>query len=98
MSTTIENCWSTAHWLAHCEGFRVETEDGVHGFVEEVEMTDGGEPTALLVRFGKRFAHVIRVPVGAVDELDPIGEVIVLGPLSQLGHRPDRQLRIPTAA
>ena len=96
MSTTIENCWSTAHWLEHCEGFRVETEDGVHGFVEEVELDSVGDPTVLLVRFGNRFAHVIRIPIGAVDELDPIAELITLGPLSGI-RRADRQLRIPTS-
>ena len=96
MNTTIENCWSTAYWLEHCEGFRVETEDGVHGFVEEVELNSVGEARALLVRFGKRFAHVVRVPVGAIDELDPIGEAITLGPLSGL-QGADGQLRIPTS-
>ena len=96
MSTTIESCWSTAYWLQHCEGFRVETEDGLHGFVEEVELNSLGEPTTLLVRFGNRFAHVIRVPVDAVDELDPIGEVISIAPLSGVAHD-DRQLRIPTS-
>jgi hypothetical protein len=50
----------------------------------------------LLVRFGKRFAHVTQVPVGAVDELDPIAELITLGPLSGI-RRADRQLRIPTS-
>jgi hypothetical protein len=95
MSTTIENCWSTAHWLRHCEGFRVETEDGVHGFVEGVELASG-DPVAFLVRFGERFAHVTRVSVRAVDDIDPIGEVITLGPLSATA-RADRQLRIPTS-
>ena len=95
MSTTIENCWSTAHWLRHCEGFRVETEDGVYGFVEEVELASG-DPVAFLVRFGERFAHVTRVSVGAVDDIDPISEVITLGPLSGI-KRADRQLRIPTS-
>ena len=95
MSTTTDNCWSTAHWLRHCEGFRVETEDGVRGFVERVELAAGGDPVAFLVRFGERFAHVTRVPVRAVDELDAVGEVITLGPLSGVGSSADRQLRIP---
>jgi hypothetical protein len=96
MTTTVENCWSTAYWLAHCQGFRVETEDGVHGFVEEVELRDDGEPTALVVRFGKRFAHVTRTPVDAVDALDPVAELITLGPLSDTTRAADRQLRILT--
>jgi hypothetical protein len=97
MNTTTENCWSTAYWLRNCEGFRVETEDGVHGFVEKVELASGGDPVAFLVRFGERYAHVTRVSVRAVDELDPVGELITLGPLSGVPRSADRQLRIPSA-
>jgi len=96
MSTTTTNCWSTGYWLRNCEGFRVENEDGAHGFVERVELASGGDPVAFLVRLGEQYAHVTRVSVRAVDDIDPIGEVITLGPLSGTS-RADRQLRIPTS-
>jgi hypothetical protein len=97
MSTTTTSCWSTGYWLRNCEGFRVETEDGNHGLVDRVELAAGGDPVAFLVRFGERFAYVTRVPVRAVEELDPVGEMITLGPMSGVRRSADRQLRIPTA-
>lgn len=96
MTTMLDNCWSTDYWLRNCEGFRVTTERGETGFVEAVELTPAGEAEALVVRFGKEFAHSVRVPARAVEALDPVDEMIVLGPLT--GRRrlqAGRQLRIP---
>ncbi|MEP7334542.1 MAG: hypothetical protein ABI717_02065 [Actinomycetota bacterium] len=97
MTTTTENCWGTAYWLRNCEGFRVETEDGEQGYVDAVELTPGGEAAALVVRFGERFTHAVRVPVRAVEELDATSELITLGPLSGARGPAYRQLRIPAA-
>jgi hypothetical protein len=36
--------------LAHCEGFRVESGNGLLGWVEETWLGTGGEPAALAVR------------------------------------------------
>jgi hypothetical protein len=44
------DAFSREHWLAHCEGFRVETATGLLGYVEAVEPDAGGDLAALLVR------------------------------------------------
>jgi hypothetical protein len=80
MSTMLDNCWGTDYWLRNCEGFRVTTKDGETGYVDGVDLTPLGEADVLLIRFGKEVAHSVRVPVRAVETLDPIEETIVLAP------------------
>ena len=96
MTGTLDSCWSTDYWLRHCEGFRVTTEDGETGVVDAVDLTPQGDVEALVVRFGREFTHSVRVPSTAVEELDPVDETIVLGPISERRRRhANRQLRIP---
>ena len=96
VTSTLDNCWSTDYWLRHCEGFRVATDDGEAGFVDAVELTPQGDAEAFVVRFGSEFTHSVRVPVRAVEELNPVDEMIVLGPISDRRRRhASRQLRIP---
>jgi len=103
MPTTMEeigapSCWTTEYWLGHCEGYRVFTDEGPIGFVEEVLWEANEEPTALVVRVGEAFAHLLTVPVEAVEGFDPAGERVFIGSLADLGPEAfGRQLRIPTA-
>ncbi len=96
MTVSFDICWSTDYWLRHCDGFRVTTEDGEIGFVDAVDLTPQGDAEALVLRFGSEFTHSVRVPVAAVEALDPVDEAIVLGPISDRRRRhASRQLRIP---
>ncbi len=74
------SCWSADYLLAHCEGYRVESDQGRLGYVEDVVWGPGSrgqphsEPVALRVsgRYGR-----LTIPVGDVRELHAEGEWIV---------------------
>jgi hypothetical protein len=54
----------------HCAGFRVESEDGPVGFVEEVLFgADRERPAALAIRSGLFNHRVQIVPLEAVEEI-----------------------------
>ena len=42
----------SGYWLSTCEGFRVESNDGRVGIVEEIRFSPNGQPEALAVRTG----------------------------------------------
>jgi hypothetical protein len=76
---TVESehrCWNTAYLFAHCEGYRVESDEETLGYVEEVvSSTDGSEPLALrVVGDGGR----VMVTLGDAIALHPDGETIVV--------------------
>lgn len=75
--------WMEDYWLGHCEGFRVEAGSRRLGFVEEV-VGDEEEPESLLVRGGLFANRVYRIPVSAIDEIEPRAERILLRPAREL--------------
>jgi PRC-barrel domain len=93
--TTEPSCWTTDFWLRHCEGFRVFAESEPIGFVEDVLESEDGEPTALVVRVGEVFTHLLEVPVEAIDAFDPARERVLIGPLAAERMKA-YQLPIPT--
>jgi hypothetical protein len=72
--TDAPSCWTTEYWLTNCEGYRVFSEVGLIGYVEEVLRDRSHQVTALIVRAGPVFAHVIDVSVSEIEGLDPPGE------------------------
>lgn len=65
------------YWLSHCEGFRVDFVDGVHGFVEEVRHAlDPDRAPVLAVRVGRLGRRVVLVPVDDVAFVVPRAEHI----------------------
>ena len=71
------SCWSADALLARCEGYAVESEQGMLGYVERVVMEhDGTEPLALLVRSDSE--GLVTVRVDDVVELHPGGERLVV--------------------
>jgi hypothetical protein len=72
-----EESWTFEHLLAHCEGYRVDSPEGEHGYVEQVIWEPrGSRPAALLVRVG--CAGPIEIPLDDVVELRPQGERIIV--------------------
>lgn len=71
--------WTREYWLSHCEGYRVETPDGLIGFVEEVvRPPDASEASSIKVRAGLGGRSVVVVPAAAVREIVPDAERIVI--------------------
>lgn len=103
MTTTVERIgvpsgWTTEYWLGHCEGYRVFTDEGPIGFVEEVLWEAGDEPYALLARVSEAFGRVLIVRIAAVEGFDPARERLFIGPLAGLDRKiPEHQLMIPAA-
>ena len=99
------SCWTAEYLLAHCESYRVESNEGQLGYVEEVIWApDGSEPLALRVRTGFGEGGPVTIMVEDLLELDPIGERIVVRaqtgraePLETHGSsaRPKERARIP---
>ena len=75
------------YWLAHCEGFRVEADEGTIGFVESVSTGPEGEPM-LAVRAGVLGRRVLVIPAGSVAFIVPRAQRIWLhSPVRLLGTR-----------
>jgi hypothetical protein len=78
MSSTLadleHSCWSRDYLIAHCEGFRVESDEGTLGYVEEIV----AEPLALRVRSGSGDQDVVTIAIEDATELHPDGERIVV--------------------
>ncbi len=70
--------WTPDYWLAHSEGYRVDTPEGHLGFVEEIVHTSDGEPCALRVRTGFGPGGLVRVPLSAVRDVEPAAESLVV--------------------
>ena len=68
----------SAYWLRTCEGFRVESNDGPSGIVEEVCLSAGGQPEALAVRTGLFRSRLLLVPIDDVEEVLPQRKRVLL--------------------
>jgi hypothetical protein len=85
----------TAHedyWLTHCEGFRVESDGGRLGFVEEVRRPASRFEGELLgVRAGMLGRRVLLVPIEEVAYIVPRAETIWLKSSARIaGSEPRR--------
>jgi hypothetical protein len=86
-------CFDRDYWLAHCDGFRVETADGGLGFVDHVEV-DEEDGVVLAVRAGLLGRRVLLVAAGEIDFIVPRAEKIWLrSPARIIGMRPSEGAR-----
>jgi hypothetical protein len=67
-----------AYWLRTCEGFRVDSDNGRVGVVEEVRLSPGKKPQALAVRTGLFRTRVEIVPVSDVERVIPRKKRVLL--------------------
>jgi hypothetical protein len=90
-ASVLRDAFDRDYWLAHCEGFRVEADEGAIGFVESVSAGPEGEPT-LAVRAGLLGRRVLLVPAGSVAFIVPRAQRIWLhSPVHVLGTRDGRE-------
>jgi hypothetical protein len=68
----------SAYWLRTCEGFRVDSDNGRIGVVEEVHLSPGREAQALAVRTGLFRTRVEIVPVSDVERVLPRKKRVLL--------------------
>lgn len=74
-----QSCWTANYLLAHCEGYRVESNEDMLGYVEGVvRAPDGIEPLALRVRRVSGERGIFTVGLESVLELHPNSELIVV--------------------
>jgi len=76
--TPSPNGGLSAYWLSTCEGFRVDSNDGRVGIVEEVRFSPDRQPEALAVRTGLLRMRLLLVPVGEVDRIVPRRKRVLL--------------------
>jgi hypothetical protein len=80
--------FDTSYWLSHCEGFRVECQDKLIGFVENVRFESRiDRPDELIVRGGGLFGRELAIE---------IEEVAVIAPAQlrlRIRHRPQPAAR-----
>jgi hypothetical protein len=100
----LHACWTPEYVLAHCERYRIETEGGHLGYVDQVVLAPNGREAArLVVRTAE--GDRIAVAVAEVLELHPSGErIVVRAPrrpstvesgLRRAGSRPDDDALLP---
>lgn len=78
----IETNFDRDYWLAHCEGYRVDAEDGRLGFVEAVRADGSPDGHLLCVRAGRLGLRLLFIPVSQVALIVPRLERICLsGPV-----------------
>jgi hypothetical protein len=68
------------YWLAHCEGYRLESPGGRVGLVEEVRGGEQGGTRSLAVLAGMRGQRRLVIPISEVDDIVPHARRIVLRP------------------
>jgi hypothetical protein len=68
----------SVYWLRTCEGFRVDSDNGRVGIVEEVRLAPGKEPQALAVRTGIFRTRVEIIPVSDVERIVPRKKRVLL--------------------
>ena len=66
------------YWLAHCEGFRVDTANGRLGFVTEIRAGDRPDDALLAVQAGVLGRRVVLVPLDEVEFIVPRAQRIWL--------------------
>jgi hypothetical protein len=88
---TDESRFETAYWLAHCEGYRVDADEGRIGFVEEVRLgPDHPTDTVLAVRTGRLGRRIMLVPATETAFIVPRAERIWLrSPVAIAGSEPE---------
>jgi hypothetical protein len=94
---TCQSCWTRAHLLRHCEGYRVISTAGEIGYVESLLVSEEGEPEALAVRVGGTFSQLVPVAFEDIADVDPNSELIVIHSLADPTEI-EPQLRIPALA
>lgn len=62
------------YWLAHCEGYHVESPSGRLGLVEEILPSNGDRPGLLAVRGGVLGRRLLVVPTSDVAFIVPRAE------------------------
>lgn len=67
-----------SYWLCTCEGFRVDSENGRVGLVEEVRLSPSKKPQALAVRTGLFRTRLEIVPVSDVERIIPRKKRVLL--------------------
>jgi hypothetical protein len=73
------SCWTHEYLLRHCEGYRVDSPDGHHGYVEEIVLLpDEDTPTGFLVRGGSGLTFV---SVDQIRDFSPGAQRILVDPL-----------------
>ena len=78
----------SGYWLAHCEGYRVDSPDGRVGVVEHVRLApDSGRPELLAVRSGLFVPRLLLVPADRVEGVVPRERRVVLRSVPQPGAR-----------
>ena len=83
-----------AYWLAHCEGFRVDTVDGRLGFVTEIRAGDRPDEAVLAVRAGVLGRRVVLVPLREVEFIVPrAGRIWLHSPTRIVGTEPTGEAR-----
>jgi hypothetical protein len=79
----------TDYWLAHCEGYTVESSQGRVGLVEEVRRTQDGRADNLAVLAGMLGRRRLIVPVSEVALIAPRTErITVRSPIRISGSEP----------
>lgn len=67
------------HWLARCEGFRVDSPDGRIGLVERVNYgARPGRPESISVRAGRVGRWLLTFSIDEVADVVPTREQVVL--------------------
>jgi len=69
-ASVLRDAFDRDYWLAHCEGFRVEADEGAIGFVDSVLACPEGELT-LAVRAGLLGRRVLLIPAGRIAFIVP---------------------------
>ena len=70
------------YWLAHCEGYRVDSDTGPVGLVDEVCSTPAGHPDLLVLRTGRLGRRRLLVAAEEVMAVAPReGRVVVRSPV-----------------
>lgn len=73
------------YWLAHCEGYRVDSPGGRVGLVEEVRRVDGDErPESLAVLAGMYGRRRLLIPVSEIDAIVPYEQRVFLRPSASI--------------
>lgn len=68
----------STYWLSTCEGFRVDSNDGRVGVVEEVRFSSRKQPEALAIRTGLFRIRLRIVPVEEVERVLPRRKRVLL--------------------
>ena len=100
IGATVGPVVDTAYWLAHCEGYRVDSPEGRIGLVEEVRRDDGGKRAeSLAVLAGMCGLRRLIIPVSEIEAIAPHAQRLFLKPSARIvgSARRGRDLLTSTA-